>query len=162
MKWQSNWINSNDKNISFDTQFCYPHGTDCLSIMVPVVNQHASALYSLAHPLIYAVGILFIIMAILRTISGVETFPHAVFITIAALFAQNFRRKPVTVSAKVWDSTMLLFTLSSSIFLSSTLYTNLINDGIALEIDTLQQLADSNLRIVVVDNSSQDTWTFER
>lgn len=141
--------------------YLYPHGADCLSVIVPRSQQHKLFLVEFARShAIWAIGISFLLFTVVRcAITGEGLFPSFIG-TLATLLAQNFRLLQQTRSKYLWMVFVLIFAIISTNILSSILYLSLVNFEYTSEIDTMEQLDASGLTILVEDARSDDNWNF--
>lgn len=82
------------------------------------------------------------------------------FSILAALFGQKRQKVSQKLWETIWNSQLLLIVIFSTAALSAISYQNLISVKYVNQIDTLHDLAQSNLKIFVERSKSSDfkTW----
>lgn len=78
-------------------------------------------------------------------------------VTFGISFAQNFIQRPKSKREYAWIFGMLIFAYISLVVMASILYQSLVVSQYEPEIDTLEQLANSDLSIVLINDQSE--WT---
>lgn len=148
---------------SNDLVYCYPHGFDCLSIVVPRSKQHEFFLHRIVgHKFTWAVMLTLLAFVFFRFCITGEQWSTAILVTVAFFFVQNFRNNKMKPSEHLWTAFMIVFGFFSITIMSTMLYASLINNKAVAEIDTIEQLAASGLPVYVSDPSHEDTWDFSK
>lgn len=75
---------------------------------------------------------------------------------------QLFQRNPRSTSERIWIGTMMQYAFYSVTVLSSTMYTIVVTTKYAPEIDSLEQLMDADLPVIVSHATGADQWNFSK
>lgn len=135
---------------------CYPHGFDCLSIIVPRSIYQVSIFKQLiCHVFTLAVLLVFGVFVLFRFIIFKEKWSHACMATLSMFFVQHFDRVQMKLSERILTLSMLVFILFSTTVLSSMLFKSLFKDPVMEEIDNLDELAASGLTVCVNEPSEE-------
>lgn len=78
-------------------------------------------------------------------------------VTLGIFFAQDFIQRPKSKREHAWIFGMLFFAYISLVVMASILYQSLVVSQYEPENDTLEQLANSDLNIVLMNDHSE--WT---
>lgn len=155
-------INKQDAAAS-ETVDCYPHNFDCLSVLVPRTNRHELFLKEIAkRKSVWAILITFGMFVVLRSIVTGDNLIISNHSTLAILLAQHFwRKRQMRPSECLWMMLMMVFALFLTTILSSLFFVSLVNYKYVPQIDTIDQLAESGLTILVNDEG-EDIWDFSK
>lgn len=152
----------NSSNYQASFEYLYPHGFDCESILVPALRRKEHFLFKIFHYntllclMILMTFVTFVICRIfIESTSPSEWFSEFI-LTLGYFFAQHFIISPKSKREYSWIFCMLIFTQTSLALLSSILYQSIVVSRYEPEIDTLEQLASSDLNIVLV--MGQTEW----
>lgn len=152
---------TNDEN---QPDYFYPHGTDCLSVLVPKSKQKNSFMFKVvrydATLVIFITYLLFSILRIFMKCSPLSEWFLEFFKTLGFCLAQQKPRKLKSRRDYMWFSGVLVFSYLVVVLLSSILYQSLVMNQFEPEIDTVEQLAKSNLKIVVPEG--EHIWPKQR
>lgn len=152
-----------DSNVQSQFEYLYPHGVDCVSILVPSLRRETSFLFKVIHyntnmcALIFAMYLCFVICRIVIESTSPSDWFSEFLVTFAYFFGQHFIQSPKSKREYSWIFGMLVFALISLALLSSILYQSLVVNRYEPEIDTLEQLANSDLNIVLLNGHME--WT---
>lgn len=139
----------------------YPHGMDCMSVIVPKSKHHVLFIIQIAkRKALIAIAITFALFVILRSAVSGEGLFTSLFVTLEICLAQNFIRLWDRPSECFWMVSMLAFALFSAIMMSSMLFVSLVNYEYQPEIDTMEQLVESGLTILVEDHLNLTKYSF--
>lgn len=159
-------MNISDLNIETDFEYLYPHGVDCLSILVPTLRRRESFMYKIVRSnasaivLIFVTFLIFVMVRILIQRAPICGWFEEFIVTLSIFLAQKFIRSPKSKSEFIWISGLLMFAIIAVVILSSILYQSLVVNLYEPEIDTLEQLADTDLNIVMLEG--ENAWTPKR
>lgn len=160
----SDLMNISDINDETDFEYLYPHGVDCLSILVPTLRRRESFMYKIvrsnAAVLVFVTFLLFVLVRILIQRAPICDWFSEFVVTLGIFLAQKFIRSPKSISEFIWISGLLMFAIIALVILSSILYQSLVVNRYEPEIDTVEQLADTDLNIVMLNGES--VWTTKR
>lgn len=149
-----------DTNDEKRPDYLYPHGTDCLSVLVPKSKKKISFMYQVvrydATLLIFITYLLFSILRIFMKCAPLSEWFLEFFKTLGFCLAQQKPRNLKSRRDYMWLGGVLMFSYVVVALLSSILYQSLVMSRFDPEIDTVEQLANSNLKIVVPDD--EHTW----
>lgn len=141
---------------------CYPHGSDCLGVIVPHSTKHHTLLRSvLTKWVFWCVLLTFVLLVLLRWLITGDNLVRCILATVAQFFSQDHQTRRVRFSEYQLNVLLLVFPFFSTTFLSSMLYSNLV-DLRTTEIDTIKQLAESGLPLLVPDQTDEETWNFQK
>lgn len=153
----------NPKDPPSDPVNCYPHGFDCLCIVVPRSKKHELFLRRIVtHKFTWAVLLTLLAFVICRFCITHERCSRVVMVTIGLFLVQRFKNIKMKPSEHIWTLFMIVFGFISTTVLSTMFFASLVNVRPAFEIDNLEQLAASGLTVLVSDPSYEDTWDFSR
>lgn len=155
-------IKGNNEEI---TEFVYPHYTDCLRIVVPRIKTEQKFAEKLAHNSIVqsiclTAVLMFISKIILNRSFSVHDWTHTLFSILATLFGQKRQKVSPKLWETIWNAQLLLTVIFSTAALSAISYQTLVSVKYVNQIDTLNDLIKSNLRIFVEKSKASDfkTW----
>lgn len=149
-----------------DFEYLYPHGVDCLSILVPSLRRKTAFLFKVFYfntnicILIFVTFLAFVMLRILNEYTSPTDWFSEFLVTLGIFLAQHFIQSPKSKREYSWILGVLIFAFISIVLLSSILYQSLVVNRYEPEIDTLEQLANSDLNIVLLNG--QTVWTDER
>lgn len=153
-----------DTNTETDYEYLYPHGVDCLSILVPTLRQKQSFLFKIIRSnstiLILVTFIIFVVVRMLIQRASVRGWFSEFLVTLGIFLAQKFIRSPKSKSEFIWITGLLMFAIIAVVVLSCILYQSLVVNLFEPEIDTAEQLADTDLKIVMLNG--ENAWTTRR
>lgn len=141
---------TNDEN---HPDYFYPHATDCLSVLVPKSKQKISFMFQVvrydATFVIFITYLLFSILRIFMKYAPLSEWFLVFFKTLGFCLAQQKPGKLKSRRDYMWFGGVLVFSYVVVVLLSSILYQSLVMSRFEPEIDTAEQLAKSNLKIIV-------------
>lgn len=157
-------MNIKDINNESDFEYLYPHGVDCLTILVPALRRSESIMFKIfrcnAVVLIFVTFLIFVMVRILIQRARIYGWFSEFMVTLGIFLAQKFIRSPTSKSEFIWISGLLVFAIIAVVVLSSILYQGLVVSRFEPEIDTIEQLADTNLKIVMLNG--ENAWATKR
>lgn len=144
-----------------DFEYFYPHGVDCLIVLVPTLRRRESYIFKIVHEsatiLILVTFLMYVMIRILMKCTPISGWFSEFMATLGIFLAQKFIRSPKSTREYIWNIGLLMFAYVAVIILSSILYRNLVVNQYGPEIDTAQQLADLDLKIFVL--KGEQAWT---
>lgn len=147
------------------TEFIYPHTTECLKIVVPRIKTEQRFIVKLAqNSIVQSIGLTMALMFISKIILNHSYRVHDWTITFFSILAVLFGQKRQKVSKKswetIWNGQLNLLVIFSTAALSAISYQSLVSVKYVNQIDTLQDLIKSNLKIFVEKSRATDfkTW----
>lgn len=142
---------------------CYPHGFDCLSVIVPRSQQHNPFFVQImANKFTWTVLLTLGAFVLFRILITGEPFALGVILTIGMFLAQHYQTIKMKPSKHLWSICMLVFGFFATTILSSMLFASLVDNRVIGEIDSLDDLAASGLTVYVNDPSHEDFWDFSK
>lgn len=151
-----------DSNVQSQSEYLYPHGVDCMSILVPSLRRKTTFLLKVFHGntnifiLIFVTFLFFVMSRIFFEYTAPSDWFSEFLVTLGIFLAQNFIKSPKSKREYIWIFGVLIFAYISIVLLSSILYQSLVVNQYGPEIDTLEQLANSDLNIVLLNG--QMAW----
>lgn len=152
-----------DSNFKQQFEYLYPHGVDCMSILVPSLRRKTTFLRKVFNYnrdiciLIFVTFFLFVLIRIFMECTSPFGWFSEFMITLGIFLLQNFIHSPKSKRERTWTFSVLIFAFLSLVLMSSILYQCLVEIRYEPEIDTLEQLANSDLNIVLLHG--QPGWT---
>lgn len=141
----------------------YPHGYDCLSIIVPRSKKRELFFMQIVtHKFTWAVLLTLLAFWFFRFVITGERWSEAAMVTIGLFLVQHFEQVKMKPSEHLWTVFMIVFGFFSITILSTMLFASLVNIRVVEEIDTLEQLAASGLNVYVNLPTHEDTWDFSK
>lgn len=144
-----------------DFEYLYPHGVDCLTVLVPTLGKRESYIFKIIHEsatiLICVTFLMYVMVKILIERAPISDWFSEFMITFGIFLGQKFIRSPKSTRECIWINGLLTFALVAVVILASILYRNLVVNQYEPEIDTAQQLADLNLKIFMLNG--EQAWT---
>lgn len=110
--------------------------------------------------LIFVTFLIFVMVRILIQRAPISGWYFEFIVTLGIFLAQKFIRSPKSISEFIWISGLLMFAIIAVVILSSVLYQSLVVSRFEPEINTVQQLADTDLNIVML--KGEIAWTTKR
>lgn len=134
-------------------EFLYPHGKNCLRIVVPRIKKKQMFLVKLIHnyncQTICIVFCIFVLFKIVFGRSRLQTWLPDILSTLAIFLAQGKPIKSHRLWVSIWNGELVLFSLFSTAALSAICYKTIISTKYISQIDSLDDLVQSNLTILV-------------
>lgn len=148
----------NDEDI---TEFMYPHDTECLRIVVPRIKTEQRFAEKLSHnSIVQSICLTALLMFISKIMLNRSYDVHDWTVTFFSLLAVLFGQKRQKVSPKlwetIWNAQLLLTVIFSTAALSAICYQTLVSVKYVNQIDTLNELIKSNLRVFVDKSKTSD------
>lgn len=144
-----------------DFEYFYPHGVDCLIVLVPTLRRRESFIFKILHEsatiLILVTFCMYVMVRILIDCAPISDWFSEFMVTLSIFLAQKFIRSPKSTREYIWINGLLMFAFVAVVILSSILYRNLVINQYEPEIDTAEQLADLNLNIMMLNG--EQAWT---
>lgn len=142
-------------------EYLYPHGVDCLIVLVPTLRRRESFIFQIVHEsaivLIAVTFFMYLMVRILIKCAPISGWFSEFMVTLGIFLAQKFIRSPKTTREYIWINGLLMFAFVAVVVLSSVLYKHLVVAQYEPEIDTIQQLADLDLNILMSNGELE--WT---
>lgn len=147
--------------------FLYPHYKECLRFVVPHIKnekQFAEKLanHSIVQSVCLSILLMFISKIILHGSCRLHNFTHTFNVILAELFGQKRPKASTKVWEKMWNVQLLTIAIFSTALLSAISYETLVSVKYVKQIDTLDDLIESNLEIFVEKFRSKDVYAWER
>ncbi len=152
-------INGNGKEL---TEFLYPYEMKCLRIVVPRIKTTQRFVEKLCNNSVVQcvcliVLVMFISKIILNRSLRVYDWAQTLFLIVAMLLAQKHPKVSTKLWETIWDVQVVVMVIFSTAALSAISYQTLVSVKYVPQIDTLNDLIDSNLSIYV-EKSKQDIF----
>lgn len=148
-------------NIKLQFEYLYPHGFDCISIIVPSLKRRSAFILKVirydATILIFVTFLIFVVARIIIECTPTSGWLSEFLVTLGICLAQKFIKSPKSAREFIWVVGLLLFAFIAIVILSSISYKSLIEKKFDSEIDTFEQLANLDLNIFMTSN--QPEWT---
>lgn len=152
------------QSIGHDTkmvELLYPHTSRCIRIVVPQITTRRGFFQKLWQNYIVlsvclSVLLLLITKIVFNRSHRVQDWMQMFFSIIAALFGQIQQKITNKLSETIWNTVLILLIIFSTATLSAISYQSLISVKYVRQIDTLNDLMDSNLQIFVQKSLSKD------
>lgn len=146
---------------SYRTTFLYPHYKECLRIVVPHLKSEKQFAEKLGNDgtvqsICLAIGLMFITKIILNRSCQASNWSHTLNVIFAELFGQKRPKASKKFWEKVWNVQLVLLAIFSTSFLSAISYQTLVSVKYVKQIDTLDDLIKSDLKIFVEESRSGD------
>lgn len=133
----------------------YPHGVDCLSVLVPVLKQRDIFIFKVARynatTLIIVTFLMIVVARVLIQRAPISNWFPELLITFGICLAQRNIKSPKSSHEFCWIVSVLLFAFAAVAMLSTILYQSLVLNQYLPEIDTIEQLAASDLNIFMTN-----------
>lgn len=137
-------------------EFLYPHITDCLRIIVPKFNDMRTFPNKLIrNQYCQALGLAFIIMTLFKAIFGrilIRKWQGNIFTTLSIFLAQSKITKSNQSNGSwesIWLGLLVTLSLITTAILSAVCYKTIVTVQFQKQINSLQDLIESNLTIFV-------------
>lgn len=142
-------------------QFLYPYDKECFRIVVPRITTEQRFFDKLSrNSVVQSIGILAIIFLMSKIILNRSYRVHDWMMTFFTIFAVLLGQKRPKISTKLWETQWNVLLLLSIIFstaaLSAISYQTLVSVKYIGQIDTLDDLKRSDLRIFVEKSEEKD------
>lgn len=145
--------------------FLYPHYKECLRIVVPLIKNERQFAEKLAnHSVVQSICLSIVLMIISKIIlhgsCRVRNWTHTFNVVLAELFGQKRPKASTKLWEKVWTVHIFTIAIFSTALLSAISYQTLVSVKYVKQIDTLDDLIKSDLKIFVEKFRSRDfdTW----
>lgn len=141
------------------SDFLYPQDTECLRIVVPRIKKEQRFTVKLANnSTIQSIGLLMLLMFLSKIILNRSYHPHDWALTFFSILAVLFGQKRQKISSKVWETIwngqLNFIVIFATAALSAISYHTLISLKHVNQINTLNDLINSNLMIFVEKSKS--------
>lgn len=157
----SKFMKIDDSNQESQFEYLYPHGFECMSILVPSIRQRTNFILMVFRNettiLILITFFMFVVARIIIESTSTSGWFSEFMLTLEICLAQKFIKSPKSTREFIWVIGLLLFALISVVILASISYKSLVEKLYESEIDTLEQLANSELNIFMTRD--QPDWT---
>lgn len=132
-----------------------PTEFSCISIVVPKANRASSfirrTIYSVESIGFICTVIVFSFGRIIITKSSLNHWFNIFYSTLGMFLAQN-SLTPKTTAERILYGFILITSIFTTVMLSGLIYTNLVNNPSSKTIQTLDDLAASEYKIIALDN----------
>lgn len=141
---------SEERKLNLSTERLYPHGEECVVVIVPKQNKPDNFLTKFTdNGDVQSVGLAMLTLIIARILierASYRKWFAISFTTFGLLFNQAVVRNENFIES-AWTNIVKGFSAISTIALSAIIYNNLVNDRYS-EIDTIKDLIASNLTVI--------------
>lgn len=146
-------------------EFLYPHDSECICLIVPKTTRLYSFLFKIitSHTIHSIIAVFFVVVLcrIIMLRANVASWFQEFLTTFGIYLAQNNLSHNYGRCERMWLICVLMFTVTSTALLSSVFYNSLVIDVNGADIDTFDQLAETNLTIYYphTQASGVQRWT---
>lgn len=151
-------------NLDPEFEYLYPHGIDCMAILVPSIRHQIPFIIMIvrydATILIFVTFFMFVVARIIIECAPTSGWFSELMLTLQICLAQKFIRSPKSTSEFIWVSSLLMFAFVAVMIMASFSYKILVEKQYEPEMDTSEQLANSDLNIFMT--KLQPEWSVER
>lgn len=159
----SSFYQEKETNNIMASEYLYPHGSDCLSIIVPKDNKLESFLEKFLHDetiqSIFIIFFLFVLVRIILERSSMHKWFSDFFITLGIFLPQNFIKNISSNTVLIWLMGLLPFSVITTCLLSSIIYKTLVEKLFSPDMNTLDELIQSNLTLLLTNTDTLvESW----
>lgn len=142
-------------------EFLYPHDKACFRIVVPRIKTEQDFFDKLsqnnvAQSICLSVLLIYISKIILNRSWRVHDWILTFFTIISSIFGQKRQKISTPLWETIWNAQLLLITIFSTAALSAISYQSLVSVKYNTQIDTINDLIESDLRIFVEISKKSD------
>ena len=143
-----------------NTPFLYPHLKECFRIVVPQIKTTRQIVEKLSHnkivqSILLCLLLLIIVRMLLNWSQGVHNYTDTFYSIFAALLGQQEQKMSPKLWKNLYTTMILYFAVIFIASLSAISYKALVSVEYVKQLDTIDDLINSNLRILVESDKSR-------